>query len=80
MPVPYSNNLHWRIVRLNAFLEVEAAEVAKYMHVSERTVYRYVERYKVTGDVRQCVKSNGPRQLLCEYEELLLVQFILEYI
>lgn len=80
MPVPYSNNLHWRIVRLNAFLEVEAAEVAKYMHVSERTVYRYVEQYKVTGDIRQCVKSNGPRQLLCEYEELLLVQFILEYI
>lgn len=58
---------------MNAFLEVEAAEVAKYMHVSERTVYRYVERYKVTGDVRQCVKNNGPRQLLCEYEELLLV-------
>ena len=32
MPVPYSNNLRWRIVRLNAFLEVEAA-VVKYMHI-----------------------------------------------
>ena len=77
MPVPYSDDLRWRIVWLNAFLEVEAAEVAKYMHVSERTVYRYVERYKVTGDVRQCAKRNGPRQLLSEYEELLLMQFIL---
>ena len=46
------------------FLEVGARDVAKYLHVSERTVYRYVERFRVIGDVRQTVKINGPMSLL----------------
>ena len=36
---------------LNVFLEVTAQDIAKVMHVSERTVYRYAERFRVTGDV-----------------------------
>ena len=47
------------------------------MHISERSVYRFAERYKATGDVRLFAKRNGPRQLLCESEELLLIQQIL---
>jgi len=53
--------------------------VAKVMHVSERTVYRYAERFRVTGDVRPSVKRNGPAQLLCDFEELLLIQLILAH-
>ena len=48
---------------LNVFLEVTAQDVAKVMRVSERTVYRYAERFRVTGDVRPSVKRNGPAQL-----------------
>ena len=77
MPVSYSNDLRWRIVWLNVFLEVTAQNVAKVMHVSERTVYRYAERFRVTGDVWPSVKRNSPAQLLCEFEELLLIQLIL---
>ena len=49
------------------------------MHVSERTVYRYAEWFRVTADVRPSVKRNGPAQLLCEFEELLLIQLILAH-
>ena len=79
MPVSYSNDLRWRTVWLNVFLEVTAQDVAKVMHVSERTVYRYAERFRVTGDVRPSVKRNGPALLLCEFEELLLIQLILAH-
>ncbi len=79
MPVAYSNDLCWRIVWLNVLLEVTAQDVAKVIHVSERTVYRYADRYRRTGEVRPLVKRNGPARLLCEFEELLLVQLILAY-
>ena len=77
MPVSYSNDLRWRIVWLNVLLEVTARDVAKVMHVCERTVYRYAERFSITGEVRSSAKRNGPSQLLCEFEELLLVQLVL---
>ena len=77
MPVPYSNDLRWRIVWLNVFLQLESGDIARLMHISERSVYRFAERYKATGDVRLFAKRNGPRRLLCESEELLLIQQIL---
>ena len=64
---------------LNVFLEVTAQDVAEVMHVSERTVYRYAEWFRVTGDVRPSVKRNGPVQLLCAFEELLLIQLVLAH-
>ena len=56
-----------------------ARDVAKYMHVSERPVYRYAERFRVTGDVRRSTKRNGATRLLSEHEELLLAQHILAH-
>ena len=79
MPVAYSNDLRWRIVWLNVFMEIRAEDVAKLMYVSERTVYRYVDRYRATGEVRPSLKRNGPVKLLSEHEELLLTQLILAY-
>ena len=77
MPVSYSNDLRWRIVWLHVFLRVAADEVARVMHVYERTVYRYAERFRLTGEVRTSMKSNGPPSMLCEFEKLLLIQLIL---
>ena len=34
------------------------------------SVYRYAERFRVTGNVRLSAKKNGPAQLLYEFEEL----------
>ena len=77
MPKPYSNDLRWRIVWKHLFLRMNAGDVARVMCVSERSVYRYAQRFLLTGDVRLFHKSNGPSLKLCEYEQLFLVQLIL---
>ena len=77
MPMPYSEDLHWRVVWLNVFLELGAHNVAKYMHVKGWCIY--AEQFRFTGDVRWSVKRNGPTHLLKEYEEVLLTQHILAY-
>ena len=79
MPVAYSEDLRWRIVWLNVLQGVRARDVARRMQISERTVHRYAERFRVTGYVRRSLKRNGPLRSLSEHEELLLMHFILSY-
>ena len=40
--------------------------------LTSSSVYRYAERFRVTGNVRLSVKKNRPAQLLYEFEELLI--------
>ena len=40
-------------------------------------MYRYAERFYIMGDVRPMTKGNGPSFLLCEFEELYLIQLVL---
>ena len=47
--------------------------MARAMHVSERTVFRYAERYYCTGEVRSFAKHNGPPETLCEHDQVLLI-------
>ena len=46
------------------YLNKDSKEVAETMKVSERSVYRYCERYITTGDVRPFIKRNGPKREL----------------
>ena len=62
----YSDDLRWRIVYMSQILGLKAADIASLTFVSERTVQRYVERYKVTGDVAQFVRKNGPARMLTD--------------
>ena len=55
------------------FHNTEAGEVASLMNISERSVYRYAERFLATGEVRPFLKKNGPSTILGEYEEYYLV-------
>ena len=77
MPTSYSEDLHWRIVWLHMFMRMEASEVARLLHVCLRTVYRYAERFRLTGEVRKHVKRNGPYPIMNESHELLLVDLLL---
>lgn len=77
MPVSYSLDLRWRVIWLHEFLNLDAETVGRMMHISERSVHRYSELYRLTGDVRPFVKRNGPLKELCEYEEWYLVQLVL---
>ena len=56
---------------------MSAKEVARLLFVSGRTVYRYSERFRITGDVQLFKKSYGPRSELSEFDKLQLIQLIL---
>lgn len=75
IPLAYLEDLRWRIVWLNVLQGVHARDVARHVQVSERTIHRYAERFRVTRYVRWSSKRSGPPHLLSEHEELLLVHF-----
>jgi transposase len=58
---------------MRVFHNTEVGEVATLMNVSERSVYRFAERFLATGDVRPFLKRNGPTTILGEYEQYYLV-------
>ena len=78
MPQPYSVDLRWRIVWLCLFHHKEKQEIAALLHVSTRTVDRYVELFLSTGDVAAKPRKNGPDRLMSEYEEMILTQLLSE--
>ena len=77
MPVPYSEDLRWRAVWMHVFLKQEAEEVARVLMISPRSVFRYSERYTVTGEVRPFAKRSGPQRELSEFEEDFLLSIVL---
>ena len=77
MPLPYSDDLRWRIVWMHSFNHMPAEDVAELMCVSVSSVYRYSQRYQATGDVRPFAKRNGPVGELCEHEKTLLLDLSL---
>ena len=68
MAPPYSVDIWWRIVWLCLFHYNSKHEIAILLHVSTRTVERYILS---TGDVAQKPK-NGPDSLLSQYDEIIL--------
>lgn len=76
MPRAYSNDLRWRIVWQH-FLDVAAEKVAEIMQVSVRSVYRYTERFQLTGEVCKTLQRNGPLPVLSEYKEFHLMHLSL---
>ena len=77
MPVAYSEDLRWRAVWLHLYGNLTAAETASVFYISERTVYRYLERFMLTGGVKKFTKKNGPDHILSEDEELYVVDLVL---
>ena len=54
------------------------ARVAGLLNVSESTVWRYISLFRQTGDVKVKARRYGPRPLMEDYEQMILLQFILE--
>ena len=59
------------------FLDIAAEKVAEIMQVSVHSVYRYTERFQLTGEVRKSLQWNGPLPLLSECEEFFLMHLSL---
>ena len=67
LPLAYSEDLRWRVVWLYLYKEIAAADIAHFLYISERSVYRYVERFRTTG----------PACILSEHEEFIIVNSVL---
>ena len=77
MPASYSEDLRWHIVWLHMFLRMETSEVARFLYVCTRTVYRYTKRFNLTGEVRKSIKHNGLHPVLNEGKTLFLINLLL---
>ena len=51
MPNPYSLDLRWRVVWLSLTQRYSAIPISRLLHLSERTVRRYITIFQQTGDV-----------------------------
>ena len=78
MPLPYTTDLRYRIVWLSLVHNASPTAISRLLHVSSRTVTRYVELFNGTGDVLPRARCNGPRRLLGQHEQLILLRLILE--
>ena len=58
---------------------MEVTEISQQLSVSQSSVYRYIELFKRTGDVRPKSYRHGPPKLLGDMEQLFLLKLILNY-
>ena len=77
MPLPYSDDLRWRIVWLHITRGITAKEVADLLCISESSVWRYTKLFHTTGSVSPTDYHHGPQKLLSEFEQLTVVQSLL---
>ena len=78
MPKAYSLDLRWRIVWSYLAHHLTLSELAHTYNLSERTVRRYIVNFHRTGDIQPKKGRRGPKKLLGEYEQIVLLQMILE--
>ena len=78
MPVPYSLDLRWRVMWLSLTRRYSAMEISQLLHLSERTVRWYITMFQQTGDVESKQYRHGPPRLLGDFEQLTLLQIILQ--
>ena len=57
---------------------LSAANIAKQLCISKRTVRRYISSYETTGDVESRTYTHGPPKLLGDFEQLVLLKIIAE--
>ena len=55
---------------------LSVSDIAASLCISARSVYRYLERFEMTGDVRATKQRHGPVKLLGVIEQMILLRFI----
>ena len=78
MPLLYTTDLRWRIVRLSIVYQCSSADISQLFNVSSHTVTRYVNLFNTTGDVLPRAHSNGPPRLLGQFEQVILLRLIID--
>ena len=78
MPKPYALDLRWRIVWLSTAKNMSPEEISALVCISQSTIRRYLTRFWSTGDVQPTSQRHGPSRLLGDFEQLVLLNLILE--
>ena len=78
MPTPFSVDLRWWGVWLHLSTNYVPARLAQIMSVSEHTVWCYIFLFGRIGDVQPRKRRNGPRMLMGDFEQIMLLRLILE--
>ena len=75
---PYNYDLRWRIVWacLRPTNHLTQEEISDLLNVSERTVHRYLQLFRQTGDVQIKHRRNGPEKLFGNFEQLILFSLV----
>ena len=77
MPRAFSTDLRSRAVWLYLEHDLDVAEISQCLSVSQSSVYRYVELFQQTDDVKPRNYRRGPPKLLRDLEQLVLLRPIL---
>ena len=74
MPLAYSLDRRWRVIWMHLAHQTATTRIAELLGISERTVRRYLNSFKNTGDVLPEPHRNGPQRLLGEHEQLIILR------
>ena len=74
MPLAYSKDLRWRIVWLYHYKNKSIKEIE---FVSSRSVRRFLDLFDSFGDVFPSMQQHGPQRKLDAFEEMTLIQSLL---
>ena len=74
MPVPYSEDLRWRVVWLHITRGLSYKDISDLLFISEKSVPRFIQRYLNTNSVAPTVHKHGPHKHLTEFEQLTVLQ------
>ena len=77
MPRPYSEDLCWRAVWLNVVHGMNPARLAEVLFMAERSVYRYLALFNLTGCVDSKEHSSGPEEVISDLEQFIILQSLI---
>ena len=63
---------------LHQYRQHSISEIASLLVVSQKSVQRILIRYNSTGDVGATKQRHGPEAMLGSFEEMILIQFLME--
>ena len=80
MPRPYSQDLRWRAIVLTEIVGLSVEEVSFYLQLSQKTISRYVNKFRIIGNVSTAVIGRPYGCIsIHPHEEFVIMESLLQY-
>jgi len=76
--LPLSEDLRWRVVMLYQYRQYSISEISNLLVLSKKSGRRILIKFNTTGNVAATNRHLGPERMLGSFEEMTLVQFLME--